>query len=212
MIEIKQFYNYVVETAPSALPLSLAETRTHLRITDSCEDTYIKLLIQTVRDFFEIFTNRTLINTTYKGFLDQFPGTFVYPYGYCCEDGILIRKSKVSSITSIKYLLDSVLTTWDNSNYYVSESNMYPNIFLEDGKSYPTTDDRIQAIEIIFVAGYGATNTDIPSDIKMALLNHIAFLYENRGDCGGDGTCELPCATKTIYNKYRIRSIAWGDC
>lgn len=214
MVEVNQFYNYIVETPPTNLPLTLEEVEAHLKIPADSEDTYLTFLIEATRDFFEKYTNRTLINTTYKAFLDDFPGNIAY-YStcYCChDDNILIRKSKVSSISSIKYYIDDVLTTWNSSNYYFTDSNLYPVVLLEEDGSYPDVDDRRQAIEIIFIAGYGATEASIPDDIKMALLNHIAFLYENRGDCGEDGTCQLPCTTKTIYSKYRINPLGWEGC
>lgn len=215
-MKVNQFYGYKVETAPASLPLTLDEVEAHLRITADSEDTYLTFLIETVRDYFESYTNRTLINTTYKAFLDCFYDNSVYYYINscydCCCDGILIRKSKLSSITSIKYYSDSVLTTWDSSNYYFTDVNSYSSVYLVDGSTYPTVDVRKQAIEIIFVAGYGAAEASIPSDIKMALLNHIATLYENRGDCVADGTCQLPCISKSVYNKYRIHPIGWGGC
>jgi uncharacterized phiE125 gp8 family phage protein len=208
MTETRQFYDFQTSVAPAELPLTLEEVEAHLRIPADSEDTYITFLINTVRYFFENYTNRTLINTTYKGFLDAFSGEY-YDCD-CDESGTLIRKSKVSSITSIKYYTDDVLTVWADTNYYLTDSNTYPKVLLTEDGAYPTsTDDIEQAIEIIFVAGYGATNANIPIDIKMALLNHIAFLYENRGDCGGDGTCQLPCASKTIYDQYRIRPMGW---
>jgi uncharacterized phiE125 gp8 family phage protein len=208
-METRQFYGYKIETAPVNLPLTLEEVEEHLRISVDSEDDYLTFLIETVRDYFECYTNRTLINTTYKAYLDDFPSSIYY---YDCCDGILIRKSKVSSISSIKYLSDNVLTTWDSSNYYFTDVNSYPKVYLVNGSTYPTVDVRKQAIEIIFIAGYGATETSIPSDIKMALLNHIALLYENRGDCVADGTCELSCISKSVYNKYRIHPIGWGGC
>lgn len=210
MLQTNQFYNYEISVAPTVLPLTLEEVEAHLRLPADSEDTYLTFLINAVSDFFERYTNRTLINTTYKGYLDDFP---YYLCDQCNYDGnILIRKSKVSSITSIKYLSDSVLITWDSSNYYFTASNIYSSVALTEDAVYPDPDVRLQSIEIIFVAGFGAASTDIPNDIKIAMLDHIAFLYENRGDCGSDGTCKLPCTTKTIYDKYKIVSLGWGFC
>ena len=39
----------------------------------------------------------------------------------------------------------------------------------------------------------------IPEDIKAAILQHLASLYENRGDCGSG--C-LPAISKMIYSNY----------
>ena len=212
-IKTQTFYGYNVETAPVKLPLTLAETRLHLRLPVGSEEDYLTLLVDSARDFFERHTNRILINTSLKAFLDQFPATPYFFNGNCvCEEnGLLIKRATVSSITTIKYYIDDVLTTWTNTNYSLQNVQTFPLVLLTEDSSYPTTDSKNQAVEIIFVAGYGANETDIPSDIRLALLNHVAFLYENRGDCGDDGG-NLPCIVKKTYEKYRIRSLGWGGC
>jgi uncharacterized phiE125 gp8 family phage protein len=39
------------------------------------------------------------------------------------------------------------------------------------------------ALVVAYSAGYGATNADVPSDIKQAILQLAAFNYEHRGSC-----------------------------
>jgi uncharacterized phiE125 gp8 family phage protein len=219
MQRFKTFYHYEIKTPASELPLTLNEVKTHLNIvlSDNSKDAYLTDLIKAVSNFFEKYTNRDLINKTYNAYLDCFVNYF-YCINYSCDnyynDGIKINKSKVSIVNSIKYLKDDVLTEWDASNYYLDKSNFYSAIRLKENKDYPSDVDNIrQAIVIEFVSGFGADNTSIPNDIKIALLNHIAFLYENRGDCDSGmrnntstriSECKLPCATKTIYSSYKI--------
>jgi uncharacterized phiE125 gp8 family phage protein len=55
----------------------------------------------------------------------------------------------------------------------------------------------------------------IPSDLKLAIFNHINRVYMNRGDCeaGNKSACDcssamnLPAETLQIYNMYRILEI-----
>jgi uncharacterized phiE125 gp8 family phage protein len=54
-------------------------------------------------------------------------------------------------------------------------------IVLAYGKSWPSTYDEIQAVQIRFVCGY-ATAADVPAEIKLAILLKVAQLYEHRGD------------------------------
>jgi uncharacterized phiE125 gp8 family phage protein len=192
-------YTYNVTTPAANLPLTLAEVKTHLRLDpdDTSEDSYLTILIETAADFGERYTGRDFINKTYTTFRNDF------------FEPLLLRRSKVSSITSIQYLINGVLTTVANTVYGLEDVNDYPYIYLKDNQEWPTDTDCIpQSIKIVFVSGYGASNVNIPSDIKLALLNHIAFLYENRGDCSGEcGGAMLPANSKTIYDKRRIINI-----
>ena len=70
---------------------------------------------------------------------------------------------------------------------------------------FPTDVDQVpQAVEIIFTAGYGPDTTDVPADVKFAMLNHIADLYSNRGDCDSSG---IASKTKSLYDKIKIIDI-----
>ena len=202
----KVFKDYQISSQTAELPLTLVEVKAQLRIdvADVSDDTYLTFLIKSVSNFFERYTQRTLIIKTFIAYLDCL--------SYTC--GIIVKKSKLQIITKIEYLLDAVLTTWNASNYYFTDTNQYSSIYLTQDGSFPTDQDvRMQATKITFTAGYGLTNTSIPEDIKIAMLNHISYLYANRGDCEGDSSnsCKLPCTSKNIYDNYRIQPIAWEE-
>lgn len=171
---------YTLLTPAISPALDLGEVKDYLKISDNDSDSKIINLISAVTDYAEKATGRDLINKTYKGYLNCFPlEAFSYPY---CPS-IEIRKSKLQSITSIQYYLDGVLTTWASTDYYLTDSSSYATINLVDGKSYPATDTRKQAVVVTFVAGYGDDECDIPSGLKQAMLSQIAALYDNAGDC-----------------------------
>ena len=65
------------------------------------------------------------------------------------------------------------------------------------------------AYEIVYVAGYGNTSTDVPQPIKNAMLIHVGQLYETRGQC--PDSMDLPPAAKLLLQPYRILdSLAYG--
>lgn len=170
---------YILAEDAASEPLTLSEVKTHLRLDGSDYDDILTPLIKTARQFGEEITGRDFINKTYKCYLDAFP-TY-------CDGRILIKKSKLQSITSIKYYLDDVLTTLDSSIYYITDSPTYASIYLKNNQSYPVTiDERKQAVEITFVAGYGASASSVPQGLKQAMLSHITYLYKNAGDCAND--------------------------
>lgn len=211
--------DYILVTGPTTTPISVDEVKSYAKISGTSQDTLISILINAAVSYFETFTKRDLINKTYKCYLDNFPryngnnavlsDGFTYDYK---NTGILLKKSKLQSITSIKYLLNTILTTWDSSNYYISNENTYASIYLENTINYPTdVDARKQAVEITFVAGYGAAASNVPDEIRLALMAHVAYMLENRGDCSGDASdADLPLPIKSLYNQYRIFNI--GVC
>jgi len=186
--------DYILITDAVSPALELDDVKEHLKITDSDNDSKLIRLIKVVSDLAEKITGRDLINKTYKGFLNCFPAS-------SCRN-IQIRKSKLQSVTSIQYYLDGVLTTFDPSNYYITQTDGFSTINLLEGKSWPTgIDKREQAIEITFIAGYGDDSCDIPAGLKQAMLSNITSLYENAGDCVEDGSDEQ---TKTLYSAYTL--------
>ncbi len=191
-------FTYNVTTPAAGRPLTLAETKDYLKYTASDQDDLINHLIDAATDCGEKYTGRDFINKTYTTFRDTF------------HDCFQLRRSRVSSVTSIKYLLNDVLTTVATTVWGFTDVNNYPDIFLKEDKVWPTDVDNVpQAIEIVFVAGYGADDTAIPADVKNAMLAHILFMFENRGDCPSD-TSGLPATSKVLYDKIRIITI--GSC
>lgn len=202
---IKQ-YTYVTLTKPTIVtPEFLALVKEHLRYsaTDDDEDDYLTLLIEVAYNFAENYTKRTLLTTEYKTYRDTFD---------VC--GYVVRRSPMQAISSIKYFKDNILETVPTTDYYVTVEEFFARILKVQNKRWDFKKDcRQQSIEIIFTAGYGDDYTTLPSDLLMALLQHIAKLFESRGDCDDSVACSaaLPATSKMIYNKYRIVDITGQD-
>ena len=60
-----------VITEPTQEPLSLQEVKDYLRVEDSTDERTIRPLIETARRFCEEHTGRTLVQTTFRQFLDS---------------------------------------------------------------------------------------------------------------------------------------------
>lgn len=193
----QSFLPYFVTVPPANLAVTLEQVKFHLRLdpTDTSQDDYLTtLLIPAAMQCFEAYTRRILITTTFRT---------VQNYLYTSLE---LFRSPFQSLTSYKYTVNGSLVDIDASLYYVYLKPEYARILLKDGEQYPTNgDDILQGIEAIFKAGFGDTNADIPTDIKLGLLNHIAALYENRGDCDQASIMKsLPNASRFIYDKHRI--------
>lgn len=183
MLAIK---DYILITPANIEPITLDEVKQRLRLVGNSDfDSELTRLITVAREMCERITGRDLINKTYKGFLDY----------YCNQ--VELTKSKLQSISSIKYYLDNVLTTVSSTKYYFTNSTDYATlVFTEDF----TADNRLQAIEIEFIAGYGSTASIVPVSLKEAMLSFIDWLFNNSGDC----TNEDSLMARKLFQSYII--------
>jgi uncharacterized phiE125 gp8 family phage protein len=58
----------------------------------------------------------------------------------------------------------------------------------------------INAVAIAFTAGYGDAGDDVPAGYRQAILELIAFLYENRGEA----PAELPLDVLALLAPFRL--------
>ena len=141
MIFFQQPVNYSLVTgAGSILPVNLPDVKNWLKVpnTVAVDDNLIASVIKSASSTFEKITGRDLINKTYKTYLDSFPCVdgLNYYTGVSSlapkynDNGIVLRKSKLQSITSIQYYLNGVLTAFSSANYYITDLPDYSAIYL----------------------------------------------------------------------------------
>jgi hypothetical protein len=212
MLNFEQPINYTLVTGAGAtLPVALADVKVWLKVptTLTADDALITSVVKAAAGYFEKITGRDLISKTYKTYLDDFPtsNSLEYYSGVSAliakrnDNGIKLRKSKLQSISSIQYYIDSVLTTWSSSEYYFTDLPDYSSIYLVEDQEFPEVDTRKQSVVITFVAGYGIDDTYVPEDVKQALLQMISYLYENRGDCSNYNDMT---AAMQLFGQFRI--------
>lgn len=201
-IQCKSAWKYIISVKPVNLPVSLELVKEQLYITDGSQDTYITLLIKAAAEMAEKFMNMAIINATYLTYRDCFAA--------CIE----IRKGNYNTLNSFEYLKDDSYIAVPADSYRVDVRNPYPKIYESTDEDYPKDGDDVHnLIKIEFIAGFGDSSDDVPNDIKLALMMHVAKLYENRGDCEPDCLkCPLPSYTKMVYSAYRKRMISNELC
>jgi uncharacterized phiE125 gp8 family phage protein len=163
-------YNLI--TPATALPISVLDAKSHLRVTSSDHDALIEDLIWGAARQFENRTNTVLSPQTWDLVLDSDE----------VKERIEFLKYPILGITSLKYYdTDNVLQTLtggSSNRDYISFINGRPAAvdFVVD--ETPSTYDRVDAMTIRFLAGYST----LPYDIKHALLAWIFRMYENPND------------------------------
>jgi len=163
-------YNLI--TPASTLPVSVADAKSHLRVTHSNHDNLIEDLIWGAAREFENRANVVLSAQTWDLVMDSDE----------VKERIEFLKYPVLGVTSISYYdTDNTLQTvtgTSSNREYISFINGRPAAvdFIVD--ETPSTYDRVDAMTIRFLAGYST----LPYDIKQALLAWIFRMYENPND------------------------------
>ena len=188
------FYRRLLPARVPAVNRDTVKARLGIAPLDTSFNSLIDLYIAGVTEFAENYTGLTFIKQEYITFRDFFTSTFE------------LRRAPVTQVTRVNYFnLDRVIQTVPSTDYAITET-VYTRIFLIAGKSWPG--DKIaepEAIQIKFFAGFGAAHTDIPADLRMAMLAHVVSVFTKAGDCCDAG--EIPSTALDTYKQRRILSL-----
>lgn len=171
---------YKVATSPTSEAFTVAYIKTWLKIPSSVviEDALLNDMIKGARVWAEQNTGKAVMQETIEEYLDCFP----------CGNVMRLSVNPVSSVTSVSYFLNGAYTVFPNTNYYTDTVSEPARIVLKSGISFPSTDvGAPNVVKVVYVAG-AATSSEVPKTIMDAMLQRIAFLYENREDIPVGGT------------------------
>jgi len=180
---------FKIVTQPAIEPLTVTEAKLQLRVSGTSEDSLITSFIVAARQHAENYMNRSLITQTWDYYLDNF------------RNEMVIQKSPVASITSIKYQDEDNAEQTLASTYYDTDLVSEPaRVTLAYGKDWPYTYDKTNAVVMRLVTGYGLA-VSVPSQIKQGMYLYITYLYEHRGD----ESIRPPRAIYDLWNSYRVQ-------
>jgi len=188
-------WNLSVTSAPAAEPVTVDDIKAHSRVDLADEDGWIRDAISAARRLCETFTKRAFVTQTLRLSLDQMPAWEFY-----------LPRPPLVSVTTIKYQDSSnVQQTISGSAYTVDTYSEPGRITPAYNTSWPTGIVHTNAIEVIYVAGYGAASA-VPASIKQAIKMTVESWYQERGTQVIDQTvAELPMSAKSL-----LRAESWG--
>ena len=205
-----------LKTAPATEPLTLAEVRAWLGITqgsDNARDAMITANIVAARNWAEIYTRKAFITQTWLHYRDSFVnytsqgGLDLFKFydsqklsgpvaGYPQEKIYLL--GPLQSVTSVKYYdTNGALQTVDPSIYFVDTAN--DTIVLNPNKSWPVTYARDNSVIIEYISGY----TSVPEDIKTAIKFLVGHWENYQRSVEGSSITTVPYAVKQLLDNYR---------
>ena len=200
-----------VLTEPTQEPVTLQEVKEYLRVDDGTDERVIRPYIESARRFCEEHTGRALMSQTLVLYLDAFEDRFdplwegvrTGPYLNYYKNYIVLPRSPVTSVTHLKTYDDAdTATTFAASKYYVDNAREPARIVLRTGETFPTALRVANAIEVQYVTGY-TSQYNIPEPMRLGILQHIAYLYEHRGDMY-DASLPYPPMLRSLYAPYVI--------
>lgn len=155
-----------LKTAPAVEPVTLSEVKQQLGITqlsDITRDAVITARITSARRWAENHCRRAFITQTWTLYADAF-------------DSVFDLMADLQTVSTVKYYdSDGTLQTLAADQYLADtvNSRLYPAY----GVSWPSTRDRVNAVEIEHVSGYGLASF-VPQEIKEAIMFIIGH-WEN---------------------------------
>lgn len=183
---------YEVTTPAASEPIGFNDAELWCRGISSADTELVNSLITTATEEIEAATNQVLISRNISGFFTRLCESDYEEYSY-----VELKRSPLDAVSSV--LVNGEIL--DSSNYVVKKQYGYSRILffedleLEDNLAYP--------IEVQFSAGFGDAAA-IPQQLKVAIQQHVLYLYENRGDISPDSKQTFPFVTKSIIRKNRL--------
>jgi uncharacterized phiE125 gp8 family phage protein len=162
---------------PETEPVSLTEAKNFLRVDTADDDSLINHLIKTSRQIAEEYLGKSLITQTLQLQFDHYTPAVVN----------LLRGPVQNVVAVIIVAADFTESTLPASAYR-----------LTAGKRQLVFDVAPMGhiVQVLYTAGYGEAE-DVPEPVKQGMLQHIAAMYENRGQN------ELPVTVRSSYAPYR---------
>ena len=165
-------------TPPASEPVTVSEMKLALRIDGSTEDTYIFSLIKSARNAAEEYLRRSLITQVWQLQFDNFVPSIV-----------ALPKGSVQEVNSVKIISQDFSESTISTNAYRLNAGSEQLIF----DAAPIGN----IVQIRYTTGYGSAD-DVPAQIKQGIINHVIFMYENRGDS------KLPQNSAALYSPYKL--------
>lgn len=156
-------------TAPASTPVSLEETKAHLRIDHDDDDTLIEALIAAATEHLDGYSGilgRALISQEWRQDFDWFCWRLRLPF------------PDVSS-PEVEYDPPTGAAT-AFADVVLRQDHIGPYLDLNPNAAWPSTTGYPASIRVTFTAGYGATADTVPAPIRAAILLIVGDLYANR--------------------------------
>lgn len=187
-------FSHLIE-GPQSPAVSLADIKAHVVADDfNDDDALLQDYVDAATGIFDAAGNgylgRAIITQRWSLVLGGFPasGHFDLPVPVA---------QQVVSITY--YDASNVEQTLSADAYRLTINGDFASIDLVEGQSWPATYTRADAVAVLYDAGYGDTDADVPAPLKRSIAILAAALYNNRIEMG-----HIPPGVRQMVAGYRV--------
>jgi len=206
-------YQLNLVTPPAVDVISVTDAKDYLRIDNSVEDERILTMIKAATLKLEQYLSLKFINQVWDIYIDNFPMSNRSAWWDGVRDvsvkeivglspNITFPFGRAFSFDQFHTFADDGVAVVENLSNYVFDSVGYnTRVGLKLGGVWPQTVLRPNnGIKFRFTFGFGTSKDDVPDDIKMAIYEYIAHMYENRGD---QNEMKIPPHILTLVDNYK---------
>ena len=200
--------HYSVVTAAVSEPLTLDQATDHVRIDSNDDLAYLNSLVSVAREYVDGVTGKVSVQTTFKvvapswhALINGYDEALVIPQRNIYS--IPIFRAPLVSVSSVKYYPPSTetLTTVTSTDYRVITGTEIG--YVQFKETPPEHEDRPDAVQIEFIAGYSAP-CNVPPILAHAQKMLVAHLYENRLPAAFASVSEIPFTLKAMIENQKI--------
>jgi len=176
---------------PAVEPVSLAEAKAHLRLTEDDEDQMVGALVGAARRFLEADCGLALVSQRWRLTLDRWPSGEV----------TAIDLHPVVAIDAVTvYGADGGATLVDRARHTLDRASRPARLFLPRPRPLPRP---FNGIEIDLTAGYGGP-AEVPEPLRLAVLVLAAHSFEFRAGFGPEAQpVDIPQAYRRLVAPFR---------
>lgn len=192
--------HYSLLTAPTTEPITLEEVSAHVRIDSTDDQDYLESLIAVSREYVDGVTGRVSMRSTWKVVADSWESLFGAWYS---QQLAALFRTPLVSVQSVKYYAPDAgsITTMDTAEYRVITTVEPGMVQIID--DLPDVDDRPDAIQIEFTAGYASAEL-APPVLNHAVKMFAAHLYEQRVPVAFASSTEVPFGLRAMLDNQRV--------
>jgi len=174
-------------TPPANRLATAQEVKDQIGADPDVGNTTVERIIDAVTIEAEKYTGRAFLTQTLELILNQFPAERPVDAPWWLDtifsfaNAIEIPRPPLQSVTSIKVFdYSNQESTIDSGVYFVNTRSEPGSVVPQQLEQWPTEVLPEAGVVIRFIAGYGAAATDVPADIRLAVVTQAAHVLSSR--------------------------------
>lgn len=182
-------------SGPAIEPLTLADVKSWVKVTDGADDLLLQTLIASARLAIEAATGRLLISQQWRLTLDAWP----------ISAAVDLRLMPVRAISRLRVMdVSAAFIDVAPASYTLDAGDDRARLIFLTPPPAPAS--AFGGIQIDLVAGYGDAASAVPEPLRLAMRQLVAFWHANRGDAEPLPE-RLPAQVAALVAPFRARRL-----